>query len=364
MDFLRSILFSTNNNAITSTADHEDVEINRLTGKQRFRKRISVTVFAVLSLFLLLSGLLLSHHQSTSRFKRSTADQNDQLNINEDRFSNTTETLEEQIESLIEQNLRLINEIAQLKQSDVNVKKLSNQMSEMANEMKDRQLQMLEIIRSSTKEDDSRAIFKVDNSIVKRTSKMPFGYSLIEIVAVLIVAVIVFFNFKTYGNNLCIRKFDELDWRGFKFVDCLGVAEIGLQWKKDNEVIIPVDLSKQNVNTFKLIVNSRCALKFEQNSANKTFGKWTNENGQVTECDEVWSCGLKINKNGKLLSNDGKDVGCGNETIRNEITEEWMWTKIRVVDLPSDFEFLVYVPSADDGEGDEYISPRLRKSAT
>ncbi|KAI6231112.1 hypothetical protein M3Y95_00346900 [Aphelenchoides besseyi] len=181
---------------------------------------------------------------------------------------------------------------------------------------------------------------------------------------VLIVAVIVFLNFKTYGNNLCIRKSDELDWHGFMFVDCSGVAEVGMKWKKDNEVVIPLVPWKQSFHTFKLIVNNRCALKFDQNESNKTFGKWTNKNGQVTECNDIWTCGLKINKNGELLSDAGKDVGCGNETIRNEIGDQWVWTKIRVVDLPSGFEFLVYVPNADDGEGDEYIPSRLPKSVT
>ncbi|KAI6217073.1 hypothetical protein M3Y95_01242900 [Aphelenchoides besseyi] len=155
----------------------------------------------------------------------------------------------------------------------------------------------------------------------------------------------------SYGNNECIKKYDELFYyspvRGFKFDDCRD-AEIAIKWKSNQILRIEIKGSQQRYFKFKMIVNDVCELNFETSDDMKML----HVGGQtINKFNHYWS--WYIWSTGQL----SPKIGCYGEFLRNPIDDEWVWTKIRVIfdETSARASVVVYSPDARAGEGEEYF---------
>ncbi|KAI6212270.1 hypothetical protein M3Y94_00001100 [Aphelenchoides besseyi] len=154
---------------------------------------------------------------------------------------------------------------------------------------------------------------------------------------------------QSFGNNDCIQKYAKKHLGGFRFSECSADAEITIKWKKALSLKTHIFAHNKQAFTFKIAVNDVCSLKFK-GKLGFNHNKWINGD-KVTDCKYIGECGLKVNNNdGKVVTALGQEVGCDN--VQNSVDNVWTWTKIRVADLPTGIDFVVY---DDNGSVEEYV---------
>ncbi|KAI6186138.1 hypothetical protein M3Y98_00100000 [Aphelenchoides besseyi] len=150
------------------------------------------------------------------------------------------------------------------------------------------------------------------------------------------------------GNNDCIRKYVNNNLRGFRFSECSADAEITVKWKKALNLKTAIFPHKKEAFTFKIIINNNCSLVFKGKEG-FAHDKWINGD-KVVDCEYVGECDLQVNNDGKLVTAFGREVGC--DSVQNSIDNVWAWTKILVVNFPTEIDFIVY---DDNGSLEEYV---------
>ncbi|KAI6198443.1 hypothetical protein M3Y96_00519800 [Aphelenchoides besseyi] len=163
------------------------------------------------------------------------------------------------------------------------------------------------------------------------------------------------FGMNVQSLNKCIEKINRTDMRGFMFKDCSGPAEVAFKWKNKHELklALNLDLAIDAVRTFQLIINDKCSLTF--NGYEPSYGTWTTEDGKVINATFLEVGGLYITNADNLILENGQEIDCGGKILRNEIDNDWVWSKFRLYDLPKTYSYYILINGhVDEGEGEEY----------
>ncbi|KAI6212431.1 hypothetical protein M3Y94_00023100 [Aphelenchoides besseyi] len=165
----------------------------------------------------------------------------------------------------------------------------------------------------------------------------------------------------SYGDIECIKNYTDTESRGFTLIDCKESVELSFYTKKQREVMIGSFGRKSSDVNYKLIINDMCTLTFEGHyNKNKSYGIWKDSTGNTKRCNYSPWCALLLNNEGKLMNLvDGQEFGCVGKLLRNDVDNEWTWTKIRIEDISSNFTFGINVEGAEEGELRPYTGPNL-----
>ncbi|KAI6224871.1 hypothetical protein M3Y95_00798500 [Aphelenchoides besseyi] len=163
-----------------------------------------------------------------------------------------------------------------------------------------------------------------------------------------------------HHRHPCIHDYKQ-GWGGFIFVECED-AELKIKWLSSHKfraADLTPETSYDGKRTFTIIINDKCKLNFEAQSHPARYAKWLSEDGTtLVRCNNEISCGLKIDTDGELRVDNiavSKQELCPGVVLRNAIDDRWVWTKIRVVNLPKNWVLLVDVPHPLNGEATEYF---------
>ncbi|KAI6212312.1 hypothetical protein M3Y94_00006000 [Aphelenchoides besseyi] len=157
---------------------------------------------------------------------------------------------------------------------------------------------------------------------------------------------------------------------GFVFENCTEPAEVTFKWKDKRELrlALNVDSDFDKVQTFQLVINDQCSLTFTGNAFEASnYGTWTTEDGKVTNASFLVARLLFITNFGNLIVGDGRKIGCRNKILRNQIDDDWVWSKFRLSAIPKTWSYYILINGkVDENEGDEYdpLAPTIEATSS
>ncbi|KAI6210185.1 hypothetical protein M3Y96_00300900 [Aphelenchoides besseyi] len=164
--------------------------------------------------------------------------------------------------------------------------------------------------------------------------------------------------------DTCIQPYNQSTELGFEFKNCTD-AVIAIKWRTYHVLVVWIDYETNDTRKFQLFLNDDFELKFE--GAGSTKAKWTLSNDSIgTSCETIEKCLLLIADNGILqLSTNGKQLQYNDRPAEYAIDDEWVWTKIEVVNLP--YEYTLQISSncfASQSCIDEYTPISTNRPST
>ncbi|KAI6204364.1 hypothetical protein M3Y94_00665800 [Aphelenchoides besseyi] len=165
---------------------------------------------------------------------------------------------------------------------------------------------------------------------------------------------------RSVPRDPCINSLP--DYRGFVFRNCKD-GEVKIKWLMTNNFYLitsHIGFASDTTSNFTLIVNDQCTLHLIGKSANRTWVQWWNKSRTTRSyCDDINQCSLKIDIYGALrlaTSTEYIRPQCPRSALlRNAIDDIWVWTKIRIIGLESDWLITAIVPKGGPGEGFEFV---------
>ncbi|KAI6212376.1 hypothetical protein M3Y94_00015300 [Aphelenchoides besseyi] len=106
--------------------------------------------------------------------------------------------------------------------------------------------------------------------------------------------------------------------------------------EKKTIFLYPMKHGKKAQVSTTLVINDQCTLKYEINDGHF---KWTDETGKEVDSHSYFHSDLNFHGNGTLTSWDNKVTMCENKSLVNSLDDEWVWTKVRVIDLFDKYGF-------------------------
>ncbi|KAI6204353.1 hypothetical protein M3Y94_00664300 [Aphelenchoides besseyi] len=168
-------------------------------------------------------------------------------------------------------------------------------------------------------------------------------------------SVLLFVSYCESALHRCIYPY----YGGFLFDKCVE-GEVAVKWRANQSLRFRLLIRKTyESNNFVLNINDFCQLWFygRMNSYLPT-AEWQFEDySTLAVCSDPSNCDLKIDTNGtlrRLGRGAPRDPICSHMHLRNEINDEWVWTKVRLSGLPEGWLVSVDVANASLGSVTEY----------